>query len=153
MGRWEELFNRLVWSFGEKEFKRYIKGYLVDSRRLAQEIDYLDLQLIADYVPGVFWRRLKKRNLPLYAVDILIEYFFSGRPPKESSVEGAENLLILNSLFWERFGKRRPKQEYYLSMGAYLYRLSYQNAGAAVFRLMELYYRPLVEELRKMKGG
>ncbi len=156
MKDWDAIFERRIWSFGEKEFLRYIKGFLVDSKRLLEEMEGIDLQLVAEYIPHVFWRRLKKHINP-YAIDQLIAFFFGGNP-EEASVEGAENLLVLNSLFWKRFQKRsfrksarmRPSEEFYLKMGAYFYRVSYLTRGAAVYRIMELHYRPLVEELRKL---
>ncbi len=156
MKRWEELFEKLVWSFGEREFKRYVKGFLIDSKKLAEEIDSFDLQLISEYIPNVFWNRLRKRDLTVYGIDALIEYFFKKQP--EGSIEGAENFLIVNSLFWNRFKKGyrkssrvRPKEEYYINVGAFFYRISYQNYGALIYKLMEIHYRSLVEELRKLK--
>ncbi len=158
MKDWDELL-RLVWSFGEEGFKRYVRGFLVDSKRLAREMDALDLQIVSQYVPEVFWRRLREKDLRLYAIDVLLEYARGGASG-EASLEGAESLLILNSLFWRRFKRSsmrksdrlRPREDYYLQMGAFFYRMSYLSHGSLVYRLMDLHYRVLVEELRKLKA-
>jgi len=152
--------DRLVLAFREEEFRRYVRGFILDSRRLLEELDPQELQLIADYVPGVFWRRLKDRGFRVYVVDGLLEYY-TGESPSESSLTFAENLLILNSLFWERYGKRsyrkanrmRPGEDYYLAFGAFFYRLSYVQMGSGIYRLMNLHYRPVVRELRELKVG
>ncbi|GEM_PF-1744969 len=156
----ELSLERLVLAFREEEFRRYVRGFIIDSRRLLDEVEPSELQLIADYVPGVFWRKLKGRGLRFYAVDGLVECYL-GERPEDSSLEFAEDLLILNSLFWERYGRRsfrksqrmRPGEEYYLAFGAFFYRLSYVHRGSSIYRLMNLYYRPVVRELRELKRG
>ncbi len=150
----------LILAFREEEFRRYVRGFIMDSRRLLNELEPSELHLIADYVPGVFWRKLKGSGLRLYAMDGLMEYYF-GHDPGDTSLDFAEDLLILNSLFWERYGRRsfrkahrvRPGENYYLAFGAFFYRLSYVQRGSSIYRLMNLYYRPVVEELRELKGG
>ena len=152
--------ERLVQAFREEEFRRYVRGFIMDSRRLLEELEPQELQLIADYVPGVFWRRLRGRGLRVYAVDGLIEYY-TGENPSESSLTYAEDLLVLNTLFWERYVRRsyrkaqrmRPGEDYYLAFGAFFYRLSYVQMGSGIYRLMNLYYRPVVRELRELKMG
>ncbi len=152
--------ERLVLAFREEEFRRYVRGFIMDSRRLLEELEPDELRLIADYVPGVFWRKLRGRGLKIYAVDGLLEYYM-GDVPSEASVAYAEDFLVLNSLFWERYGKKsyrkaqrmRPGEDYYLAFGAFFYRLSYVQVGSGVYRLMNLYYRPVVKELRELKVG
>jgi hypothetical protein len=158
MKDWEAIFERLIWSFSERDFLRYIKGFLVDSKRLLEEMESKDLQLVSEYIPQVFWKKLKGKNFSVYAIDQLLNYFF-GDNPERTSLEGAENLLVLNTLFWERFQRKsyrkgsriRPSEEYYMRLGAYFYRLSYLARGSSIFKVMEIHYRPLVEELRKLK--
>ncbi|RLD96238.1 MAG: hypothetical protein DRI93_01410 [Aquificota bacterium] len=162
MGDRELPLERLILAFREEEFRRYVRGFIMDSRRLLEEMEPSELHLIADYVPGVFWKKLKESGLHLYAVDGLMEYQFSfSHDPGETSLVFAEDLLVLNSLFWERYGRRsfrkanrmRPGEDYYLAFGAFFYRLSYVQRGSSIYRLMNLYYRPVVRELRELKGG
>ncbi len=152
--------ERLIYFFREKEFKGYIRGFLVDSKRLVWEMDPPDLHLIADYVPRVFWRKLREARINLYAVDGLVDYYMGETPEWDTPLTFAEDFLVVNSLFWERFEKApfkkspkiRPKGDYYMAFGAFYYRLSYQRHKVGVYRIMYHYYQPIVKELREMKG-
>jgi len=150
------MFESLVHIFKEEEFKGYFKGFLLDSKRLHEWMEGFELYMLAEYIPNVFWKKMRERYISLYAADGIIQHL-SGRK-EDIPVLYAEDLLILNTLFSDRYlkhsfrkaNKARPKEEYYLNFGAFFYRLSYVKHGVDVYKLMNVYYRPIVKELREL---
>ncbi len=156
----EDPLGKQVYAFREWEFKGYVKGFILDSRRLAWKVDLPTLHLIAEYVPEVFWRKLREARINVYVVDGLLGYY-TGPPEKDTPLTFAEDFLVVNSLFWRRFERKlwrkasraRPTQEYYMAFGAFYYQLSYERHGMGIYKIMSHYYRPIVEELREIEGG